>query len=471
MSRPASLTVIVGVLLVGLVLSPSIVPARAAPTYTPGVTLGQWAKYKLLYYSCTFIDPNACKTFVPTGFLDADYGVFQVAGVSGTSVALSQTIVYKSGGSSYQGLLVDVAAGTTNASGVAGSQGDLLLLAGGLVAPDPIWSAANAPMLNSTRSVTVLGSSREVNFLNYSLSFPIPTSPSFKSGFAFDQASGLFIEISVAYTASGQNGGQVDFAIGMVDNDIWLTSPDFSLSVNPTTVNIALGASGTSTITVTRLYGFSTGVSLRATSPASGIACSLSSSLATSGYDSSTLSCAGSSGSYTVIIKANGSYLMRTVSVTMNIDPEFRISSSGAISFHSGASGTATITITAENGYSSTTTLEISSTPSGLTCSLSKNTISGSGTSTLTCSGQLGTYTVTVKATGGGSSHSTQTTVTVTAAPAPIQPASSLPMPLVYGGIGVAAVVAALGAFLFLRRKPSGAVVAPGDASTPATQA
>jgi hypothetical protein len=43
-------------------------------------------------------------------------------------------------------------------------------------------------------------------------------------------------------------------------------------------------------------------------------------------------------------------------------------------------------------------------------------------------------------------------------------------MPLVYGGIAVAAVVAALLASLFLKRKPSGAEIATSDAPLPATQ-
>jgi len=43
-------------------------------------------------------------------------------------------------------------------------------------------------------------------------------------------------------------------------------------------------------------------------------------------------------------------------------------------------------------------------------------------------------------------------------------------MPLFYGGIGVAVIVA-LAAFVFLRRKPGGGVVAPSAASTPAVKA
>jgi len=191
----------------------------------------------------------------------------------------------------------------------------------------------------------------------------------------------------------------------------------------------------------------------------------------------STLSCSGSSGTYTVSIDGNGGYSIHSTSVTVNIassttNPDFEISHSGPISFQTGGSGKATITIAAGNGYSSTTTLEITNVPSGLTCSLDSNSLSyGYGSVTLTCSGQPGSYTVTVKATGGGTSHSTDTPVTVSAAPTSTQPASNLPTPLLYGGIGIAAVIAALVALLFLRRRPRSAVVVPGDAPAPAPQA
>ena len=62
--------------------------------------------------------------------------------------------------------------------------------------------------------------------------------------------------------------------------------------------------------------------------------------------------------------------------------------------------------------------------------------------------------------------HNTSISVTVIAAP--IQPASILSMPLLYGGIGVATLVAVLSAFLLLRRKPAEAVVAHNEAPTPA---
>jgi hypothetical protein len=44
-------------------------------------------------------------------------------------------------------------------------------------------------------------------------------------------------------------------------------------------------------------------------------------------------------------------------------------------------------------------------------------------------------------------------------------------MPLVYGGIGIAGITAALIAFLVLRKKNSRTGVAPGDPSLPSAQA
>ena len=103
MSKLALPSVIVAALLVSLVLSASIITARASQTYVPGVTTGQWAKYKVLHYSCAFANPATCNTLGPGGLAVADYGLLQVAGVSGTSVSLSLTTVYKNGTTSYQG--------------------------------------------------------------------------------------------------------------------------------------------------------------------------------------------------------------------------------------------------------------------------------------------------------------------------------------------------------------------------------
>jgi len=131
------------------------------------------------------------------------------------------------------------------------------------------------------------------------------------------------------------------------------------------------------------------------------------------------------------------------------------------------ASITSTVTLHRLHGFSATVGLSIASAGT-VSCSLSANSLAmGSlDTSTLSCSVSPGTYTVVVEGDGGYSVHNASITVNVSAT----QPAGILAMPLVYGGIGVGGVLAVLVAFLFLRRRPRAAVLAPADGPAPATQ-
>ena len=464
--------------LVALVLSPSILSAHATTMYAPAVKQGDLAQYKVLYDTCQSTNPLVCQSMGST-LNDTAYAALQVVAVAPPVVTLQLITIYKNGTGSHEGATANVDKGYSNITSLGqGPPGDYFVLAGSLQFPDNIWNSPSAPTFNATTTESVLGQPRPVNFLNFSstMDFGAAGSLSTKSGFAFDQASGVFVEISFELTTTGYVGDTTEkFALGMIDNNIWGTAslPDFGLSANPTSVSISGSATGTSTVTLTRTPGFSATVKLTATPSSSSLTCSLSSnSLAMGGSDTSTLSCSGSPGTYAVSIAGDGGYSIHSASVSVSVaaSPDFQISYSGAINFQTGGSGTATITIAAQNGFNAATTLEIVNAPSGLTCNLSNNSVSGYGSVTLTCSGQPGSYTVTVKATGGGTSHSTDTPVTVSAAPVSTQPAISLPMPFVYGGIAVAAIVATLVAFLFMRRKPSKSVVAPGDASTPAAQ-
>jgi hypothetical protein len=295
-------------------------------------------------------------------------------------VSLQLISVYKNGTGGHVGGLVNVATGASNITAFSLGANDYFVLAGGLATHDQIWNNLSAPILNKTISEMVVGSLRKVNLLNY-------TVPGYYMGvgylqsfnFTFDQSSGFLIDINSYLRTNTAGILELDFGIGMVDNNVWGNAhvPDFDLSANPPSVNNAANASGNSTITLHRLYSFSATVRLSATSSASGISCSFA---------------------------AN---------------------------------------------------------------TLSKG---GSDTSTLSCRGSPGIYTVTIEGDGGYSVHNASVTFTVRAVPTTTQPASNLPMTLIYGGIGLAAVIVALAALLFFRRKPSSAIVASGDASTPAVQ-
>jgi subtilase family serine protease len=203
-----------------------------------------------------------------------------------------------------------------------------------------------------------------------------------------------------------------------------ITTPDYSISVSPSALTINAGASGSSTITVTSLNGFSGTVTLAAAAPNGWSASPIPSSLMVSsgGSASSTLTITvpsnAAAGKYPVTVTGTSSSLSHTTTITVQAtSPDFSISASPtSLRVRSGSSGTSTITVTSLNGFTGQVTLSTNA-PTGWTTSFSKNPIQTSGTSTLTITVPTGTrsgsYTVTVKGTSGTLSHTTTITVSV----------------------------------------------------------
>lgn len=446
------------VILVIVGLSSSLLTVHAVVTYSPAVSAGQWAKYAVLYDRCEPANSPSCQSYVSGSINDTSYGIIQIIGVSGTIITFQLFTQFKNGTSSTQGAQVDVASGVTNVTIFGNSAlSDYLILAGSLAWPDPVWNVASAPSINQTSSEQILGSSRTLNFLNRTSSHGIlGFSISESTGFAFDQQSGLLVEAAYNYTITSilLGNSQIVFAIGMSDNNVWLSSslPDFSISP-VASMTFASGSSDSTTVTITGDSGFTSTVKLSVNTPA-GLTCTLSpTNIQSSG--SSTLTCRGQPGTYTVTISAS-SYFSHSVQTTATITAaaDFSIGTISPITFQTGSSGTATITFTGQNGFTSDITLTVFVT-SGLTCTLDHNVIHGSGTVTLTCNGQPGTYTVKVDAASGGTSHSAQTSVTVNSAPVSNQPPNGLPLAYIYAGAALAVVAAIAAVLFFVRRKPS----------------
>jgi len=448
-----------------------------AATYAPGVSVGQWAKYETLYDRCQSSDPTMCQSQGNGDLNDTAYGLIRIVDVSGTTVTFQLFTQYKNGTTSSQGAQVDVASGYSNVTSLAGgAPSDYFVLASGLQVGDHIWDpnlAPTAPTLNQTTTEQVLGLSRTVNTLNYTTFYSgYGSSFLLSTVFTFDQQSGVFIGISFNSTITSLYGNsQTAFALGMVDNNIWLSStlPDFMIGpILP--ITFQAGGSGTTTITLTGQNGFSSTISLSVVT-VSDLTCTLD-RYTIQGSGTATMTCESqpvpdnpTRGS-TVMIHAVSGYSTQSAQTTVTVW-DFSIYPISSIAFQTGSSGTATIGFIGQAGFSRSINLSVDA-PAGLTCTLDHNTVEIGGSATLTCNGQPGTYTVTINANGGGSTRSAQTTVTVNSAPAPNQPNSGVPLTSVYIAVVVAAIVAIAGVVFFLRRKSSAQTPEPG-ASMPRT--
>src|SRR5207245_2771623 len=126
---------------------------------------------------------------------------------------------------------------------------------------------------------------------------------------------------------------------------------DFTLSASPTTFTVNAGVAGTSTITITALNGFGGIVGLTSgISPATGLTCTLTpTSVSSSG--TSTLSCSGSAGIYSVTVTGTSGTLSHSAAVTYTIQDFTIAAGPTSVTVPAGVSGTSTITVTALEGF------------------------------------------------------------------------------------------------------------------------
>src|ERR1700678_3764123 len=207
------------------------------------------------------------------------------------------------------------------------------------------------------------------------------------------------------------------------------STPSFTLSDSPSSLSIAEGSSGTSTISVTDVGGFSGSVTLAASGLPSGVTAAFGTN-PTTGTSVLTLtaSATATTGAATVTITGTSGSLTASTTVALTVNsaatPNFTVSASPAsVTVTQGASGTSTITITSTGGFNSATTLSASGLPSGVTAAFSTNPVTppanGSVTSTLTltasASATVGTATVTITGTSGSTTHSATIALTVNA--------------------------------------------------------
>jgi hypothetical protein len=208
-------------------------------------------------------------------------------------------------------------------------------------------------------------------------------------------------------------------------------APSFTLSDFPGALTVVQGKSGTSTVTVNDLNGFTGEVTLSATGLPSGVTASFVPN-PTTGSSVLTLTASSSAaiGSATITIKGTSGSLTASTTLALTIPaPSFTLGASPAsLTVAQGASGKSTITVTGQNGFTGSVTLAASGLPSGVTAAFATNPTTGSSVLTLTASGSAapGAATVTIKGTSGSLTASTTIALTITCAPTTIVPYISI---------------------------------------------
>ena len=187
------------------------------------------------------------------------------------------------------------------------------------------------------------------------------------------------------------------------------TPPNFAIS-STQPLKVEAGSNITSTITVSLIHGFNGTVVLTEAAP-SNLNCGPISPASVTGNSTATISCQPTAAStYPVTITGTSKGLVHTSTFLITAVDFYLSANPPSISLNINATGTVTITLGSLNGFGGNVTLD-SSSPTGLTTTLSDNSIIGSGSLSLGVkSGTVGTYIVVIS----GTSESLRRTATLT---------------------------------------------------------
>jgi hypothetical protein len=199
------------------------------------------------------------------------------------------------------------------------------------------------------------------------------------------------------------------------------TTPGFTLTPSPASLSVAQGKTGTDTITVADVGGFTGSVTLAATglpigvtvaygtNPTTGTSVLTFTASATATAGAATVTITGTSGSTTA---------KTTIALTVTTStPSFTLAPSATtLSVTQGKTATDTITVTDVNGFTGSVTLAATGLPGGVTVAYGTNPTTSTSVLTFTASATAtaGTSTVTITGTSGSLTATTTIALTVT---------------------------------------------------------
>src|SRR5207244_609414 len=200
-------------------------------------------------------------------------------------------------------------------------------------------------------------------------------------------------------------------------------APDYAMSLAPAALTIVQGATGSSTVTITRT-NFTGAVTLSLGGAPTGVTGAFNPAAPTGTSSALTVSvgAAVAPGVYNLTVDGTATAGNRSTPLTLTVSaaPDYSLSlAPAALTVAQAANGTATVTITRTN-FTSAVTLSLGGAPAGVTGSVSPAAPTGT-TCPLTVSVAAavapGLYNLTVDGTGTPGNRSTPLTLTVSAAP------------------------------------------------------
>jgi len=207
--------------------------------------------------------------------------------------------------------------------------------------------------------------------------------------------------------------------------------PDFTLSLNPSSLTVQQGQSGTTQLTITPQGGFTGTVSLSLLNAPPGVTLSPTSvNVPGPGPVTQTLTLSVASGvptgSYGLqLIAISGSFVKTAnLSLTVTPGPDFALFlNPSSLTVQQGQSGTTQLTITPQGGFTGTVSLSLLNAPPGVTLSPTSVNVPGPGpvtyVLTLSVAGSVpaGSYNLQLTAISGTLTRTANLTLTVTPAP------------------------------------------------------
>jgi hypothetical protein len=198
-----------------------------------------------------------------------------------------------------------------------------------------------------------------------------------------------------------------------------VVAPGFSLSASPASLTLARAGSGSSTISVAGTNGFNGSVGLSVSGLPAGVTAAFSPA-STTGKSTLTFtaSSTATAGASTVTVTGACGALSSTTTIALTVTaPSFTLSVLPAtLALPAGSTATATVTIAAQGGFSSSVALSASGLPSGVTATFGTPAATGSPvTFTASKTAAPGSFPITVKGVAGTLTSSATLTLTVLA--------------------------------------------------------